>query len=61
MSQINRIIKLTLIFTSLVISFANCIPSEEKSELVRHLESIFYDSSFVTIPQKEFNVMITSH
>lgn len=56
MSQINRIIKLTLIFTSLVICFANCIPSEEKSELVRHLESIFYDSSFVKIPQEEFNV-----
>ena len=56
MSQINRIIKFTLIFTSLIICFANCSPPKEKSELVRRLESIFNDPSFVNISKGEFNV-----
>ncbi|MCY1723069.1 glycoside hydrolase family 28 protein [Prolixibacteraceae bacterium Z1-6] len=36
--------------------FFSACNSEHKSELVQHLETIFYDASFAQIPEQEFNV-----
>ncbi|WP_346860173.1 glycoside hydrolase family 28 protein [uncultured Draconibacterium sp.] len=46
-----------LLFPLIIVSlFFSACNSEHKSELVQHLETIFYDASFAKIPEQEFNV-----
>ncbi len=45
-----------IIFSILLFSCTQKVEKEIKSELVQHLESIFYDNSFAAIPDKTFNV-----
>ncbi|WP_346858504.1 glycoside hydrolase family 28 protein [uncultured Draconibacterium sp.] len=46
-----------LLFPLLIVSlFFSACNSEHKSELVQHLETIFYDASFAQIPENLFNV-----
>ncbi|WP_346863792.1 glycoside hydrolase family 28 protein [uncultured Draconibacterium sp.] len=46
-----------LLFPLIIVSlFFSACNSEHKSELVQHLETIFYDASFAKIPEQEFNL-----